>query len=191
LNLGDLGYLKTYAKNMGLFTSANNNYGISKVALRHYANFELPNSHAVLMPNFYWLRKNKESQNFIDSRIEEMTRNKENLSVIVDQIKPLPLLVIQKIGANSEDRDLLGQFLSACTYGGLLATIESESGVMKPNVVHPAIHSAISMFNLHGDGKFDPNISQGINTSVHAGYARVRFPEIELGQLLLNIQKIV
>ena len=176
---------------MGIFSNKRNSTSLSKTSTRNYSNFNLPDSGTLSMPDFFWLKKNQDSQRYIDSRIEELANIAEISSAIYKSIEPLIPQIIEKIDADAMDSGTVKKIGEACYYGGFLAYVELESGQAKNGLVHPAINSSMIFFGVLDGVNKDPNISQGINVSVQVGYARIRFPDIPTAELLANIYKIV
>jgi len=175
---------------MGFFKKDNNYSYLKKTPLKNYAEFSLPDSGSLLMPNFFWLKKNKDSQILIENRMQEIVEIKDVSSQIYTLIISLVSEILRKIEADSQDEIATRKIGEACFYGGLLAFIEIESGLLEQGLVHPAIHSSMILHGLQGDEISEPNISQGINVGVQAGYAKIRFPDFNDEELLANIYKI-
>jgi hypothetical protein len=186
---GNLSKIKDWS-NLGIFGKKNRNIGLGKASIKQYSDFSLPNSGTLLMPDFYWLKKNKETQSFIEKRMTEILNDSDLSLKILQSVKSLPVKILKKIEVEKSNISVLEKLRDANIYGGLLAYIEIESGQGQQNLVHPAIQSAMTLYDLFSREKLDPNLRQGILVSVQAGYSKIRYPELDISQLLENVYKI-
>ena len=175
---------------MGIFGLKNNDNNLPSVSKKQFLEFSLPDSGVLLMPDFFWLKKNKKSLDFIEQRIAEILQNKDLALKILGPIKSLPEEILERLDIDSSNVEILEKIRNANIYGGLLAYIEMDSGQSQSGLVHPAIHGAMSMYNVFSSGGVDPNVRQGVLITVQAAYSKIRFPEIDKSQLLKNVYKL-
>lgn len=58
--------------NLGIFRKGNGHSSLGKASTKQFSDFSLPNSGTLLIPDFFWLKKNKNSQTFIEQRMTEI-----------------------------------------------------------------------------------------------------------------------